>query len=472
MKFVITLMPLVAMVHCLTFTLDDRDTALSVVSEKFLSVALDCSSIESRYASFNLSDPYLTRLVAHLAPMYFRIGGTYADRIVFAREDQTERLQAADITFLSSDYLRLYQFTQNAGVSLIFDLNSLLRNDDGSWNSENAREMIAFSSEHQMQLDWELGNEPDLYQYIYETNVAASQLAADYQTLRDILDEFEIYKSANLVGNDMFDVGGSESNQEYLSTFLKAAAHLVHAVTWHQYYFAGRDATEELFLSPSTFNYLEQRINVVKKVVSSSGSGNKVWLGETSSAYNGGAANMSNRFLGTFLWLDKLGLGAKLGLDVIIRQTIYVDNYALLDPDYVPNPDWWLSVIYKKLVGTNVLSLSNDGSSDNTVRLYAHCAKDAESSVVVFGFNVNGEKATISIEGFEADEDVLVYQLNYDENIYSQTIKLNGEILKVSSEGDLPDFQPTTVPNRGTFTLEPHSLVFWVFTNTNVNACD
>lgn len=47
---------------------------------------------------------------------------------------------------------------------------------------------------------------------------------------------------------------------------------------------------------------------------------------------------MSNRFLGTFLWLDKLGLGAKLGLDVIIRQTIYVDNYALLDPDYVPNP--------------------------------------------------------------------------------------------------------------------------------------
>lgn len=47
-----------------------------------------------------------------------------------------------------------------------------------------------------------------------------------------------------------------------------------------RYYFAGRDATEELFLSPSTFNYLEQRISVINRVVSGVGAGNKVWLGE------------------------------------------------------------------------------------------------------------------------------------------------------------------------------------------------
>lgn len=47
---------------------------------------------------------------------------------------------------------------------------------------------------------------------------------------------------------------------------------------------------------------------------------------------------MSNRFIGTFLWLDKLGLGATLGIDVIIRQTIFHDNYALIDNDYIPNP--------------------------------------------------------------------------------------------------------------------------------------
>lgn len=60
--------------------------------------------------------------------------------------------------FLASDYLKLHQFTQNAGVRLIFDLNSLLRNEDGSWNSDNAEEMIKFSSDNQLELDWELGN--------------------------------------------------------------------------------------------------------------------------------------------------------------------------------------------------------------------------------------------------------------------------------------------------------------------------
>lgn len=47
-----------------------------------------------------------------------------------------------------------------------------------------------------------------------------------------------------------------------------------------RYYFAGRDATEELFLSPSTFNYLAQRANVVKKVVAENGNGNKIWMGK------------------------------------------------------------------------------------------------------------------------------------------------------------------------------------------------
>lgn len=106
--------------------------------------------------------------------MYFRIGGTYADRIVFTETDGVGLLES-DMTFfgefggfnfwgnflivyLASDYLKVYQFTQNAGVRLLYDLNSLLRNEDGSWNSENAEEMIKFSNDNHMELDWELGN--------------------------------------------------------------------------------------------------------------------------------------------------------------------------------------------------------------------------------------------------------------------------------------------------------------------------
>lgn len=62
-------------------------------------------------------------------------------------------------------------------------------------------------------------------------------------------------------------------------------------------------------------------------------------LGETSSAWGGGAQGLSDRFVATFNWLDKLGLAAKLGVKVVVRQSIIATGYyGLLDNNYDPNP--------------------------------------------------------------------------------------------------------------------------------------
>lgn len=37
-------------------------------------------------------------------------------------------------------------------------------------------------------------------------------------------------------------------------------------------------------------------------------------------------------------WLDKLGLAARLGHEVVIRQSFVKGSYALLDEDLNPNP--------------------------------------------------------------------------------------------------------------------------------------
>jgi heparanase 1 len=60
--------------------------------------------------------------------------------------------------------------------------------------------------------------------------------------------------------------------------------------------------------------------------------------GETSSAYGGGALHLSNRYVATFIWLDKLGVAAQYGLDVVIRQTIFQGHYALVNKHYEPTP--------------------------------------------------------------------------------------------------------------------------------------
>lgn len=472
------LLSFITIATALTYSVDTQNGPLTTVSDKFVSVALDCSNIEGRFDTFNLTDPNLAKLVKHLSPMYFRIGGTYADRIIFSEGvsgNSHPIAAAANITFLGEDWLKLYQFTKNADVRLIFDLNSLLRNGDGTWNSDNAEKMIRFSQENGIETDWELGNEPDLYNALYQTHVDATQLGNDFKTLRSILNDYELYKSSYLLGADMFDVGGSTANQDYLSQFLKSGSEAIHAVTWHQYYFPGKGATEAMFLEPATFNYLEQRTNVVKNVLNKAGATNKIWLGETSSAYNGGAADMSNRFLATFLWLDKLGLGAKLGIDVIIRQTIFHDYYALLDDNYNPNPDWWLSVLYKRLVGPRVVSVDNDGGETRKIRLYAHCAQKSalwdDSAVVVFGINVDSSTGSFDLNDFDSDNDVRVYEFTSESSLYSQSVRLNGEVLNVTPEYNLPDLQSKIIEKSKTYTMPPYSIVFWVFSNTNVEAC-
>ena len=51
-----------------------------------------------------------------------------------------------------------------------------------------------------------------------------------------------------------------------------------------------------------------------------------------------GAPGLSDSFLNGFFWLNKLGLSARMGLDVVVRQSIYKGFYALLDLKTNPNP--------------------------------------------------------------------------------------------------------------------------------------
>lgn len=64
----------------------------------------------------------------------------------------------SNFTISGADLLAVYDFTTKAELRMIFDLNVLLRNSDGSWNDSNVQEIIAFAKSQNMELDWQLGN--------------------------------------------------------------------------------------------------------------------------------------------------------------------------------------------------------------------------------------------------------------------------------------------------------------------------
>lgn len=59
---------------------------------------------------------------------------------------------------IGKEWLNLNQLANVTGHTVLFDLNALIRNDDGSWQSKNAEELVDFSDKHNLSVLWELGN--------------------------------------------------------------------------------------------------------------------------------------------------------------------------------------------------------------------------------------------------------------------------------------------------------------------------
>jgi heparanase 1 len=60
----------------------------------------------------------------------------------------------------------------------------------------------------------------------------------------------------------------------------------------------------------------------------------------------------------------------------VIRQTFFNGKYALVGADGLPNPDYWVSAIYKKLVSNLVLKVNLDGQFPATFNIYGHCSRE------------------------------------------------------------------------------------------------
>ena len=95
----------------------------------------------------------------------------------------------------------------------------------------------------------------------------------------------------------------------------------------------GATAKLEDFLNFTIMDNFKTEIMIIKNL-----NFTPIWLDETSTAVNGGAVNLSDTYAAGFLWLDKLGLAALYGLDVVVRQTFYGENYAMLDREMYPLP--------------------------------------------------------------------------------------------------------------------------------------
>ncbi|XP_049646215.1 heparanase [Suncus etruscus] len=494
---------------------------VSRVSPAFLSVTIDANlATHPQFLAF-LGSLRLRTLARGLSPAYLRFGGTKTDFLIFdPKKEPTfeersywqsqvnqdicnsqalpseveKRLQLEwpfqELLLLQEQYQKkfktttysksavdmLYTFANCSGLDLIFGLNALLRTTDSRWNSSNAQLLLDYCSSKGYNISWELGNEPNSFWKKAGVSIDGSQLGEDFVELHKLLGK-STFKNAKLYGPDVGQPRGK--TVKMLQSFLKTGGAAIDSITWHHYYVNGRIATEEEFLNPDVLDTFALSVQKVFQVVEEITPHKKVWLGETSSAYGGGAPLLSNTFAAGFMWLDKLGLSARMGIEVVMRQVLFgAGNYHLVDENFEPLPDYWLSLLFKKLVGTTVLAAQVKGPDKSKLRVYLHCtsindSRYKEGDLTLYALNLHNVTKYLQLPSYLSDKEVDKYLLKPSgpDGLLSRSVQLNGKILKMVNNETLPTLIEKPLRPGSSLGLPAFSYGFFVIKNAKVAAC-
>ncbi|KAK3595343.1 hypothetical protein CHS0354_004499 [Potamilus streckersoni] len=374
----------------------DVKSEINRLNENFVGFTLDSSLLRHHWENLDVRSKSVQTLAKGLSPCFVRVGGTGSDFLIFKNGksissssraangslgygidlsnevDYTKHL--TNFTMTGEFFDSLYSFVQSVSWNMTFDLNVLLREKEW-WDPENAIQLMRYVAKKNYRVSgWELGNEPNAFYHILGYRINADQLADDYKRLYQILhDIFPQFNSSLILGPSVTKLC-KENSIAYFTNFLQSGGgKIVTAATFHHYYFSAKTATEQMFLDPEVLDSLIEEVQLAVTITRKWAPYTQVWLGETSSASGGGAKGLSDTYIAGFMWLDKLGVAAKYGIDVVLRQSFYSGHYSLLDHnDCSPNPDYWLTLLYKNLVGRTVLNVTSSDASGQ-LRVYAHC---------------------------------------------------------------------------------------------------
>lgn len=449
-----------------------EEKPVAIVDAEFLSIVLGAAIVKHKFKSIDFKSEKLLTLAKGLSSnslksnVYLRVGGSLGDDDVF---------NPTMYIFNATEFEQLYLFTKKLKWKLIFGLNLLLRKSDGTWDSTNAESLIDFISTKGYHVNYELGNEPDLWPTHRNITIKPEQIANDFLTLKNILLQYD--SQGKLFGPDICTL----TRYDYFENILRNMKdNVLDAITFHHYYGSSSNVSPANFTSvkylDSFINYGNKAFQIIIKSIKSF-QHPPVWVGETSSTYGGGS-DIGMSFVAGFLWLDKLGVAAQMNISVVIRQTLTGNHYSLIHRDYTSSPDYWISLLHKKLVGRRVLNITDYLKLGKEVRVYAHCINPygemgySPYGIVLMVLNLN-QTQTASI----VIKNPTLKSLDIDQYLFSplngnlddKDVSLNGEVLRMSSNTTLPKLRPLRI--KQPIQIPPLRYGFYVLLDSHANAC-
>ncbi|KAL9266430.1 Heparanase-like protein [Drosera capensis] len=419
----------------------------------------------------DLNNIILQNAVKAFSPLKIRMGGTLQDNVVYQTAVDVEQQKACPHFVPNQQHMfqfnrgclplsrwdQLNDFFIRTGAVVTFGLNALAGRSInsrgtavGDWDFTNAKSLMRYTVDKGYKiLGWELGNE--LSGNGIGTRIPASQYALDVSALQSLVDG--IYNGFDT--KPLVIAPGGFFDTTWFAEFVGSAIESVQVITHHIYNLGpGTDNhIEDKILNPSYLNGEASVFSRLQSIINNSESSAVAWVGEAGGAAQGGRNHVTNAFLMNFC-----------------------------------------ALLWHQLMGTRVLSTTPYGT--NELRAYAHCSKQSQGFALLL-LNLNGGqevRVSLSTEngmitsqqsknnghGSKFSEQTprwssaagLIPEIGTNakreeyhftaENgdLHSQTVLLNGKVLRVSPNGEIPKLEPTILNLLEPVIVAPYSVAF------------
>ncbi|KHN02019.1 Heparanase-like protein 2 [Glycine soja] len=482
-------------------------TSIATTDENFICATLDwwppnkcdyndCPWGNAGILNLDLYNDIFLNAVKAFNPLRIRLGGSLEDWLVYQFGKQREcplfQKKNDGLFGFSKGCLpkkkwdEINHFFNKTGVKLTFGLNALSgkkpskedkKNWKGDWDPTNAIDLMEYTISKGYNIDsYELGNE--LCADGVSARIDSVQYAKDITQLRKTVNL--LYQDANTRPKVLGPAGFY--GKEWFDSFLQNVGHGVVDGVTHHIYNLGSGNDKDLINKIQDPYYLSQVAqtfkdvsDAVKEFEPSSGP----WVGESGGAYNSGGKDVSNTFVNGFWYLDQLGMTSTFNHKVYCRQALVGGNYGLLDTTtFIPNPDYYGALLWHRLMGSKVLSVSHEGSP--YLRAYVHCSKK-ESGIAVLLINMsNSTTFEVSLLNdmnlypevvFKNTQREEYHLTPKDGNIQSKVVLLNGTPLVLTQSLHIPEMKPKLVDPSSPVKVKHDSIVFVHSKSFNAPAC-
>ena len=425
------------------------------------------AALRRTIAPVDLYEKKLRTLASALGPAYIRVSGTWANATYFQDNDGpklTTAPEGYENLLTRDEWQGVIDFCKAVDARLVtsFAISDGIRDKEGNWTPGQAGPLLAYTKSIGGEIfAAEMFNEPSHASYgSAPEGYDASYYAKDFAAFRSFVDS--VAPNMKLMGPGSTGEGGILPGRGDLPTdelFSALPKPDFDILSYH--YYGGvsqrcrgtltpENALTEDWLSKTELGlsyYEEARDNFLPDA--------PIWLSETAEAACGGNP-WAATYLDCFRYLEQLGRLAKKGVQVVMHNTLAASEYALLDQDtHEPRPNYWAALLWNSLMGTEDYDA---GVTADHLGIYVHRLKNSSKGMAVLIVNPKDQEYSIKIPA-KAEQ----YLMTADE-LQTKKIKLNGEVLELGSDDQLPEIAGEQL-NKGLVSLPAYSILFMSFKN-------